>query len=63
MDGDIDTEIFPPTGEDEHRWLGAIDEARRIKPSIPLIGDYGIKIHDEMELAKSLEGGMLYDGT
>jgi ribosomal protein S18 acetylase RimI-like enzyme len=29
---------------------GAIDEARRIKPSIPLIGEHGIPIHDELEL-------------
>ncbi len=34
---------------------GAIDEARRIKPSIPLIGDHGIEIHDEIELAKTWE--------
>jgi GNAT superfamily N-acetyltransferase len=29
---------------------GAIDAARQIKPSIPLIGEYGIPIHDEVEL-------------
>lgn len=29
---------------------GAVDAARRIKPSIPLIGDHGIPIHDELEL-------------
>jgi GNAT superfamily N-acetyltransferase len=28
---------------------GAVDEARRIKPSIPLIGEHGIPIHDEVE--------------
>jgi GNAT superfamily N-acetyltransferase len=28
---------------------GAIDEARQIKPSIPLIGEHGIPIHDELE--------------
>ncbi len=28
---------------------GAADEARRIKPSIPLIGEDGIPIHDELE--------------
>lgn len=33
---------------------GAIDEARKKKPSIPLFGDYGIEIHDEIELAKDL---------
>jgi GNAT superfamily N-acetyltransferase len=27
----------------------AIDEARRIKPTIPLIGEHGIPIHDELE--------------
>lgn len=27
----------------------AIDEARRIKPSIPLVGEHGIPIHDELE--------------
>lgn len=31
---------------------GAIDQARRIKPSIPLVGDHGIEIHDEIELEK-----------
>jgi len=34
--------------------LGAIDEARRIKPSIPLVGNHGIPIHDELELEKRL---------
>ena len=29
---------------------GAIDEARMIKPSIPLVGEDGIPIHDEVEL-------------
>ncbi|MBP2020035.1 ribosomal protein S18 acetylase RimI-like enzyme [Symbiobacterium terraclitae] len=33
---------------------GAIDEARRAKPSIPLIGNHGIPIHDELELEKRL---------
>lgn len=33
---------------------GAIDEARRQKPTIPLVGSYGIPIHDELELAKTL---------
>jgi ribosomal protein S18 acetylase RimI-like enzyme len=28
---------------------GGADEARRIKPSIPLIGEHGIPIHDERE--------------
>jgi GNAT superfamily N-acetyltransferase len=29
---------------------GAVDESRRIKPSIPLVGDYGIEMHDEITL-------------
>jgi ribosomal protein S18 acetylase RimI-like enzyme len=33
---------------------GAIDEARQIKPSIPLIGEHGIPIHDELEFELSL---------
>jgi ribosomal protein S18 acetylase RimI-like enzyme len=28
---------------------GAVDEARRIKPSIPVIGEHRIPIHDELE--------------
>jgi ribosomal protein S18 acetylase RimI-like enzyme len=31
---------------------GAVDEARRVKPSIPRTGFYGIPIHDETELEK-----------
>jgi GNAT superfamily N-acetyltransferase len=34
---------------------GAVDEARRtLKPEIPLTGDYGIPIRDELELAQDL---------
>ena len=29
---------------------GAVDEARTLKPEIPLIGENGIPIHDELEL-------------
>jgi GNAT superfamily N-acetyltransferase len=29
---------------------GAVDAARRLKPSIPLVGRHGIPIHDELEL-------------
>jgi GNAT superfamily N-acetyltransferase len=29
---------------------GAVDEARKIKPEIPLTGESGISIHDEIEL-------------
>lgn len=28
----------------------AVDESRKIKPSIPLLGDFGIPIRDEIEL-------------
>jgi GNAT superfamily N-acetyltransferase len=31
---------------------GAVDQARRIKPSIPTLGEYGIAIHDEIELER-----------
>jgi ribosomal protein S18 acetylase RimI-like enzyme len=33
---------------------GAVDEARRIKPAIPEIGEHGIPIRDEIELEKWL---------
>ncbi|KGR76270.1 GNAT family N-acetyltransferase [Ureibacillus sinduriensis] len=33
----------------------AVDRARRIKPEIPLIGNEGIPIQDEIELVKQLE--------
>ncbi len=32
---------------------GAVDEARRLKPSIPLIGNDGIPLHDELELERA----------
>ena len=31
---------------------GAVDESRRIKPSISAIGEYGIPIRDEIELER-----------
>ncbi|MFZ5817061.1 MAG: GNAT family N-acetyltransferase [Bacillota bacterium] len=34
--------------------VGAIDQARALKPTIPLIGHHGIPIRDELELAKEL---------
>jgi ribosomal protein S18 acetylase RimI-like enzyme len=34
---------------------GAVDLARTIKSSIPLIGHYGIQVHDELELELSLQ--------
>jgi hypothetical protein len=32
-----------------------VDKARKIKPEIPLIGNDGIPIRDEIELAKILD--------
>jgi ribosomal protein S18 acetylase RimI-like enzyme len=29
---------------------GGVDAARQVKPSIPLTGDHGIELHDELEL-------------
>jgi RimJ/RimL family protein N-acetyltransferase len=34
---------------------GAVDAARRLKPSIPLVGDHGIPLHDELELEIRLD--------
>jgi GNAT superfamily N-acetyltransferase len=33
---------------------GAVDESRRFKPSIPAVGEYGIPIHDEIELERAI---------
>lgn len=33
---------------------GAVDEARREKPAIPLVGERGIGLHDELVLARQL---------
>lgn len=33
---------------------GAVDEARRLKPQIPLVGEYGIPIRDELEFELAL---------
>jgi ribosomal protein S18 acetylase RimI-like enzyme len=35
---------------------GAVDRARRTKPSIPLIGLHGIPIRDEVTMVKTLDG-------
>ncbi|HSV86090.1 MAG TPA: GNAT family N-acetyltransferase [Levilinea sp.] len=35
---------------------GAVDVARMVKPSIPLVGESGIPIHDEIELELVLHG-------
>jgi GNAT superfamily N-acetyltransferase len=34
---------------------GAVDESRRIKPSIPVTGEYGIPIRDEIELEREIQ--------
>jgi GNAT superfamily N-acetyltransferase len=34
---------------------GAIEAARRLKPSIPTIGEHGIPMHDEVDLCRTLE--------
>lgn len=34
---------------------GAVDQARRIKPSIPTIGEHGIPIHYEIELERPIQ--------
>jgi len=31
---------------------GAVDRSRRVKPEIPITGDFGIPIYDEIELEK-----------
>ena len=36
---------------------GAVNESRKIKPSIPLVGNNGIPLRDEIELEMSLRGG------
>jgi GNAT superfamily N-acetyltransferase len=34
--------------------LGAIDVARKLKPTIPLFGEHGIQLHDELDLCRIL---------
>jgi ribosomal protein S18 acetylase RimI-like enzyme len=34
---------------------GAVDDARAVKPSIPLIGEHGIPLHDEIMLERRFE--------
>jgi GNAT superfamily N-acetyltransferase len=34
---------------------GAVDEARKLKPEIPLIGENGVAIHDELEYELRLD--------
>jgi N-acetylglutamate synthase-like GNAT family acetyltransferase len=39
-----------------HLRPGAVDESRRtLKPEIPMVGDYGIDLRDELELDMALE--------
>jgi hypothetical protein len=35
---------------------GAVAAARRVKPSIPLVGDRGVPVRDELDLALALDG-------
>src|SRR5262249_38778979 len=35
--------------------LGAADAARRLKPSIPVLGEHDIAIHDELDLCRELD--------
>jgi ribosomal protein S18 acetylase RimI-like enzyme len=35
---------------------GAVAAARRVKPSIPLVGDRGVPVRDELDLALTLDG-------
>jgi hypothetical protein len=34
---------------------GAVDDARRLKPSIPIVGEYGIPIRDEIDLERRVQ--------
>jgi protein-L-isoaspartate(D-aspartate) O-methyltransferase len=36
---------------------GAVDAARKLKPSIPLVGQHGIAVHDEFDLCLVLDPG------
>ncbi len=35
--------------------LGVVDEARKVKPQIPLIGERGVPIHDEVVMELAIE--------
>ena len=35
--------------------LGAVEAARNLKPSIPMIGEYGIPIEDELDLCRVID--------
>ena len=34
--------------------LGAVDAARKLKPTIPFFGEHGIPLHDELDLCRIL---------
>ncbi|MFJ5673536.1 GNAT family N-acetyltransferase [Bacillus safensis] len=36
-------------------YIGAIDKARMVKPTIPSIGNYGIHVKDELEFEKRIQ--------
>lgn len=38
---------------------GAVDAARKLKPTIPLVGEYGIPIREEIDLCRVLGTGMV----
>ena len=42
---------------------GAVDEARRLKPSISTVGQHGIPIHDEIELCRMLDPNEPFDAS
>lgn len=35
--------------------LGAVDAARKLKPSIPKVGEYEIPMRDELDLCRALD--------
>jgi GNAT superfamily N-acetyltransferase len=46
-----------------HIRLEAVDEARRLKPGIPTIGEFGLPIHDELDLCRVLDDRPLNKGA
>jgi hypothetical protein len=36
-------------------WPGAVDAARKLKPTIPTVGLHDIPVHDELELCRMLD--------
>jgi GNAT superfamily N-acetyltransferase len=37
---------------------GALDESRKLKPTIPMTGEHGIPMHDELDLCRAIDPGM-----